>query len=294
MDINKASQRLSELDLTIHMDDLEITVLWFRVMRNSEKWCISRHTHSSYEFHFVASGSCKVVLDDKEFIAQEGEFYLTSPGVYHEQQSVGSGKYTEYSINCDILRIDYSNSEAQSILDILDISGCNPVKDTYNALHYFNQALEEAYFKGTGYYNNIKNLAAIIITMAARALEGINTNRYEVPVKVKKYDYRFAQIEKYIEDNISTPITTGDLANYMYLSDKQLCRIIKDKTGKATKDFINSVRLHRAKMLLRETEFSVKEIADMLGFTSEYYFNQFFKREEGYPPGAFRANVRLY
>ena len=84
MDIQKASDKLSQLNLKLDMDNFIIDILWFRVLKNKGVWCISRHTHSSYEFHLVASGGCKVILDGGEFIAREGEFYLTPPGVYHE------------------------------------------------------------------------------------------------------------------------------------------------------------------------------------------------------------------
>jgi len=167
-----------------------------------------------------------------------------------------------------------------------------PVKDIYNAIEYFYRALEEAYHQKIGFYNNIKCLAAIIIAMAARAVSKGNESTYDVPLKAKEDDYRFTIIRKFIEDNIANNITTVDVANYMHLSHKQVCRIVRRKTGGSTKDLIDRIKLDRAKSLLKDTRLSIKEIASVLGFSSEYYFNQFFKRKEGYPPGVYRNNIK--
>lgn len=63
----------------------------------------------------------------------------------------------------------------------------------------------------------------------------------------KKDDYRFSQITQYIQDNINSQIRTKDIAKYVHLSDKQISRIIKVKTGLSTKQYINQLRMEKAK-----------------------------------------------
>jgi hypothetical protein len=57
LDLMKASRRLSELDLKVTSDNLLLEILWFRLMSMGADQVINRHTHSTYEFHFIASGS---------------------------------------------------------------------------------------------------------------------------------------------------------------------------------------------------------------------------------------------
>ena len=296
MDIHKASDKLSQLNIKLNMDNFIIDILWFRVLENKETWCISRHTHSSYEFHIVAAGGCKVILDDGEFIANEGEFYLTPPGIYHEQRSIEeNGHYVEYSINCDFIKQHEEITEISVINEILSLATCKCFVDKNNILNFFNEALKEAYYEDVGFYNNIKNLAELIIIQAAR---GTNESKiesvYSPPQKIAKNAYRFRLIDKYVEDNLGNSITTKDLAGFMFLSEKQVYRVIKEMIGKSTKEFINEKRLSKAKELLKNSNLHIKEISEILGFNSEYYFNQFFKREEGYPPGVYRNNVQKY
>lgn len=287
----KASRKLSELDLSFVIDNLSVEVLWFRVMINTKDWFIKRHTHSTFEFHFIASGSCQVHLDDDQFQVGAGEFYLTAPGVYHEQSGTGRDGLIEYSINCNLKPLDDTQSEIHQILKILKDSPCKKLPDRYGLITLFNQALEEAYSQNIGFYNNIKSLVVMIIIAATRAIAGDITPEYAVPLKNQKDDYRLAQITKFITDNIESPISTKDIAKHVFLSEKQLCRIIREHKGVSTKDLILQYKLDKAKELLLQTDLSIKQIAERLGFSSEYYFHQFFKREEGYPPGVYRHNV---
>ena len=96
-DIMKAYSRLSELDLKITSGNLGINVLWFRAMQCSMDAVIERHTHSTFEFHFVNAGSSRVELDNGGFTVQAGEFYLTKPGIYHRQHNCTG--YVEFSLN---------------------------------------------------------------------------------------------------------------------------------------------------------------------------------------------------
>ena len=291
MDMQLASDKLSSLDLKLQIDDLQASVLWFRVMEHQGDWLISRHTHSSYEFHFVRSGGCRVKLDDGGFSARQGEFYLTAPGVFHEQSPLGDGSYIEYSINYDLTAPADGQGEGSHLLHALREAPCRPYSDIFGAMEYFSAALEAAQEQPLGYYNSIQSLCVLILTTAARTLCG-TAARYTVPTRVAKDEYRFTQLQKYMQDNLCSNISARDLENHMYLSERQIRRIIQQKTGKTTKEYINFLRLQRAKQLLQESNCTVREISDQLGFTSEYYFNHFFKREEGYPPGVYRKNVQ--
>lgn len=291
-DLVKASRKLSELEFKVTLDNLFIDVLWFRAMINDGEWTIKRHMHSSFEFHFIASGACRVIHDDGEFETSKGEFYITAPSVNHEQMGVKGKKLIEYSINCDLHLADDKPSEAKHILSALSEVPCKPFKDTLGVIRLFRKALNEAYYQNLGFYNNIKSLLVMIISMTAR-MTGCNPPAvYKFPLKTGKNDYRLGQIQKFIEDNISNPINTTDIARYMFLSDKQVCRIVKESMGISTKELIELIKLQRAREFLKDTNLSIKQISNLLGFSSEYYFNQFFKRKEGYPPGIFRKNIQ--
>jgi YesN/AraC family two-component response regulator len=293
LDIRVASGMLSQLNIKVHMDNYVVDVKHFRVSDMSEDRPVKRHTHSSFEYHIIKSGRCRVKLDNSAFEANAGEFYLTAPGVYHEQIALSSGGYIEYSLNCEIILSENYSSETDNIVDILTQTECKPFKDTQNIIRLFEQSLYEAYHKNIGFYGSIKNLICTIIISSARAMNNNLLTQAEVPSMYKDNDFRLIQIERFIQDNIAINLTTDDISRYMCLSNKQICRIIKEKTGIGTKDLILSLKLEKAKKLLLDTDYSLKNISQLLGFENEIYFNQLFKKKEGLTPGIYRKNIRI-
>lgn len=291
MEIKTASELLSKLSLTVLMENYQIVVKRFNVFDVPFTMKFNRHMHSSYEFHIISSGRCRVMTDDGEFEVQAGEFYLTAPGVYHEQIALSSGGYVEYALDCEINKIEDSSSEIASLVKLITETKCKPFGDRYKLIKLFEQALYEAYYRNIGFYNTLMNIVSSIIINTARTMASGVLVEQEFDFTYKDNDFRLVQLERFIEDNISTDITTEDIATYMGLSEKQICRIIKAKTGKSTKEFMLYTKHQRAKKLLETTELPMKLISHEIGFDSEVYFNQWFKRREGTSPGNYRSMI---
>lgn len=288
INLRKAAQEISELDLKILVDNALINIIACKVYINEGSWNLRRHMHSSYEFHFIMDGTCRVELDDGEFKAKAGEFYLTAPKINHEQKSEDNNRFVEYGLNCDIEMTPNDNkTEFQQIIEIFKETPCKPFKDRH-VIELFNNIFIEISKKEVGYYNNIKSSIYLLLSASARIMGDYPAGKYSLPICHNIDDYRFKRIEKYIKDNIYNVISTKDISQHMFLSDKQICRIIKKVKGTTTKELILNMKLDKAKKLLNETDYTIKWIADYLGFTNEYYFNYFFKKREGQPPAFYR------
>jgi AraC family transcriptional activator of pobA len=67
-----------------------------------------------------------------------------------------------------------------------------------------------------------------------------------------------------------------------------LNRVLKETTGHTTTALISRRLAQEAKLLLKQTAWSISEIADSLGFADVAHFCTFFKRHAGQTPGDFR------
>jgi AraC family transcriptional activator of pobA len=70
-----------------------------------------------------------------------------------------------------------------------------------------------------------------------------------------------------------------------------LNRSVKEVTGKPTTAYLADRYVSEAKVLLQQTDWSVSEIADSLGFEYATYFQRFFKKHTGSTPLAFRHSA---
>jgi len=98
----------------------------------------------------------------------------------------------------------------------------------------------------------------------------------------------FNQINEYVESNYHLDVSLTALGEKIGLSPSYLSSIFKEITGTNFVDYINTRRVEQAKVMLRQTNETVTEISDKVGFTNSNTFIRVFKRHEGITPGQFR------
>lgn len=80
-----------------------------------------------------------------------------------------------------------------------------------------------------------------------------------------------------------------DYADTLNVHVNHLNRVLKEATGKTTTEIIASRVVQEAKILLRQTSWTVSEIANALGYEEVSYFSNFFKKQAGASPVSFRS-----
>lgn len=83
--------------------------------------------------------------------------------------------------------------------------------------------------------------------------------------------------------------TAKDYADRLAIHVNHLNKVLKENTGKTTTDFITGRMAQEAKILLKQTDWNVSEIAYSLGFEEVAHFSNFFKKQSGVSPLGFRA-----
>jgi YesN/AraC family two-component response regulator len=83
-------------------------------------------------------------------------------------------------------------------------------------------------------------------------------------------------------------ISLHDIASPLRISDKHLCRVFKEDCGVTLHNYLTEVRINSAIRLLKETEYSVEEIAGLTGFYDHSHFIKTCKRSAGMTPQEFR------
>ncbi|UOG77580.1 helix-turn-helix transcriptional regulator (plasmid) [Hymenobacter tibetensis] len=83
--------------------------------------------------------------------------------------------------------------------------------------------------------------------------------------------------------------TAKDYADQLAVHVNHLNRVLKETTGHTTTVLIGSRVAQEAKILLKQTNWTIVEIADSLGFADAAHFCNFFKRQTTLTPGEFRS-----
>jgi AraC-like DNA-binding protein len=96
---------------------------------------------------------------------------------------------------------------------------------------------------------------------------------------------RVVQRAKFLlADNVATHLDIEWLSRSLGLGYSRFRQIFKKCTGLSPYQYFLDLKINRAKELLQQEQFTVKEIAYMLSFDDPYYFSHLFKKKTGHPP----------
>lgn len=96
------------------------------------------------------------------------------------------------------------------------------------------------------------------------------------------------QIQNYVRQHYIDGFTSVQIQEACGLSYKYAGTLFKEVTGQTIKEYQCTLRLRKAEQLLKETNKSITEIAQLTGFSDVFYFSKIFHRKKGCPPGEYR------
>lgn len=96
------------------------------------------------------------------------------------------------------------------------------------------------------------------------------------------------QIQNYVRQHYIDGFTSAQIQEACGLSYKYAGTLFKEVTGQTIKEYQCTLKLRKAEQLLKETNKSITEIAQLTGFSDVFYFSKIFHRKKGWPPGEYR------
>ena len=110
----------------------------------------------------------------------------------------------------------------------------------------------------------------------------------EMDMRSVSSDYSIAKIQYYIEQHYGDSLTVEFLANHVHQSLSTFNRNFKREIGIAPIQYLEEVRIVKAKLLLRRVDIPLTDIALNCGFGSGAYFATIFKKHTGLTPTEYR------
>lgn len=90
--------------------------------------------------------------------------------------------------------------------------------------------------------------------------------------------YRLTSLINHINNNLSTPLKTKDLAKFMCISPDHFTRVFKRIMGISAKEYVQKKRVERAQALLITSRFTIQEVATIVGIPNISQFSSLFKK----------------
>ena len=96
-------------------------------------------------------------------------------------------------------------------------------------------------------------------------------------------------IKDYIDRNYKKDISAKDVAGILGYSDVYFSKVFKQLFDDNFINYLTKIRMGRAKLLLKDVSFNIKEVGKSVGYADSNYFTKVFKRSIGISPSEYRS-----
>ena len=105
-------------------------------------------------------------------------------------------------------------------------------------------------------------------------------------------EIRLGEIVSYINEHYCEKIALDSLCFLFNTNKTSLCQSFKSEYGVTVLNYINQLKIKEAKYLLRNSQLSVTEISEKLGFNGIHYFCRLFKKRTGLSPNEYKNSIK--
>ncbi len=144
-------------------------------------------------------------------------------------------------------------------------------------------SLSDRYIQHSEKYNNPEQ----IVNLQHHMVLDYATQVHDL-TKGKSYNQFMRTITSYVHDHLTEDISVDQMAKDLYLSQSHLSTKFKQESGMTLSAFIQQQKIKKSKEYLRNTDRSILEISTFLGFSSQGYFQNVFKKLVGMTPKEYR------
>ncbi len=238
---------------------------------------------SEYQIVYISKGKGLFSSDStKRTNVKKGQVILLFPGQWHTYRPLKESGWNEYYIGFEGIIIDNIATNAFITPDnqILNV-GVNE-----DLVHLFSTAIRVAKEDKTGAQ---QYLAGIVVNILGTILSLAQNRNFESKESAQKIE----RAKVIMIENIHKNIDIKGIAANLGISYSLFRKTFKEYTGYAPAQYMQELKIRKAKELLAETNNSVKEISYELNFSSYEYFLSFFKKRVGHTPMEYRNLGRI-
>ncbi len=237
------------------------------------------HTHNFYTLSVLAQGTMTLYTDYQQIQVQAPALLLLGKDQVHAHNTYQQVVMTSLSFT-DWFTIN-TNPDWSSLFKIPAL----PLTDhDFSQIAQYTRLLKQEHESNNRLNSNhiANHLLTIIIQLAFQFKHKyLASPTHESSTLYQRFNQALNQQYRSVGDSKT-------YAHQLCVTPQQLKAATKRVTGKGPKQLINERQLLEAKRLLYWANWSIKEIAWQLGFTSEPYFSRFFKKHTGYTPSQFQ------
>ena len=274
-----------------------ITIFYMELSKN---FSYEGESHDFWEMVYIDKGEIICTADDKNFVLKSGEMTFHRPNEFHNlsgnSNTPPNVSIITFECKSRIMKhfegkIFQLNSEEKSLLSTLFEEGlsCYRLEDEYNPLL---QKLQKVSPSPLGSSQMTKNLLEIFLIKLCRHTETLTKKmRENYVITETMLPQNVKEILDFLSSKIYGKITIRDVAEHVDKSESTVKQLFSQYRDGGMMKYYNSLKIKEARNLIREGNYNMTQIADLLHFDNPQYFCKCFKAFTNMTPSEYKASI---
>lgn len=236
------------------------------------------HCHRNIEVCMMTEGECDIIVNGENFTVRTGEMLVIFPHMLHsfQMRSNHAAVFLQIHFQPDC----FSDTEPEIRKEVKFLSYMADEGSAYLLLPFSTRlrSCAERICQEAGTEDEVlrEPLQAVYIYELVLLLSREIAQGYrriftiDNPVAVRAVQF--------ISDHMENRISVSDVAADCKVSERYLSTVFKKAINMTVNDYINVAKVDKAMHCLTESELSMTQIAEKLGFSSTQYFSTVFKK----------------
>lgn len=269
------------------ISSLDVDFMEIAFIDNEEGFIKENHIHEWHDISFVMKGSITYEIEGNVYEVSEGDVVIVPPRKYHKEICDPKGDF-------EVLFVCVSFKKNSKVFDISkyfrfpSVIKISNLKEMYDI---FEDILKEVTYRQEGYLLKI-NAQIYNLLVAIFRNENCINNKIDSIKRISNFRKKKTadEIKQYIEMNYNKKISLDKLSKIFFLSPQYISALFSKQTGYTPIEYLNKIRIEKAKKLFVAGETNISKVAQEVGFGDIHYFYKVFRQFERKTPVQFISN----
>ena len=244
-------------------------------------WQSLPHTHHFSELFYVLHGEGAFYIENEKVPVKTDDLVIINPYVEHTEKTLPNDPMEYIVFGVEGLAFSFSGAGQDNPKGYSFYSYGSDKKQFINFAQLMMQEFRD---KLPGFEQVCHGLLQVLLVYISRKqnLSVISDSSFQLSKEC-------ALAKRYIDSNYSQNITLDSLAEITHINKFYLAHSFTECVGQSPINYLTDRRLEACKELLVSSNLSVAQVATSVGFSSQSYFSQIFRKKTGMTPRQYRS-----
>lgn len=246
---------------------------------------IETKQHHDYDLWYLHEGQIEIRTNDQLHMASAGDLILFDPKVAYTASNLKDDCRFLYT------HFDFGLGDQLRILDQFPLAGVMTSSLVTEEISLFLKAYEEHLLGSSMSGIHLKGCLTIFIAKIMKCYErGEYVGQFADHASDRKRNMSLQSLQPvldYIQGHLHQPLRARELAVMAGMSEKYFISYFKQALGITPGLYIYQLKMNRARELLYSKQYTIQQIAGLLGYPDPYSFSKAFKKYYNVPPSKF-------